>query len=92
MTSVCYYFPFSSGLILSLRLILTTEIVGSKQITKAYSVLSFICGISYFSTPPLFGKYSDAIIEFIFGNVTSNRTEGTKYVPSIMIMSSDLCE
>ncbi|XP_036366546.1 monocarboxylate transporter 9-like isoform X2 [Octopus sinensis] len=55
----------SIGLIVSLRLILTTEIASKEHATKAYSILSFISGISYFTSSPLIGSIFDTTKSFL---------------------------
>ncbi|CAI9737223.1 monocarboxylate transporter 9-like [Octopus vulgaris] len=59
ITPVICLFGLANGFSVSLRLILTTEISGLEHATKAYSILSFINGISYFAAPPLFGLIFD---------------------------------
>ncbi|XP_029656698.2 monocarboxylate transporter 9-like [Octopus sinensis] len=65
ITPVICLFGLANGFSVSLRLILTTEISGLEHATKAYSILSFINGISYFAAPPLFGLIFDTTNSFL---------------------------
>ncbi|XP_036366549.1 monocarboxylate transporter 12-like isoform X1 [Octopus sinensis] len=65
MAPVVSVFGFASGLAVSLRLVLTTEVVGLEHSTKAFSVLSFFCGILFSASPPIYGLVFDATKSFV---------------------------
>eukprot|EP00106_Octopus_bimaculoides_P019569 XP_014787011.1 PREDICTED: monocarboxylate transporter 9-like [Octopus bimaculoides] len=65
MAPVVSVFGFVDGMSVSLRLILTTEIVGLEHSTKAFSVLSFFCGILFSASPPIYGLVFDTTQSFL---------------------------
>uniref|UniRef100_A0A0L8IES1 Major facilitator superfamily (MFS) profile domain-containing protein n=2 Tax=Octopus bimaculoides TaxID=37653 RepID=A0A0L8IES1_OCTBM len=61
---VCLY-SLALGFTVSLRLVLTTEVVGLEHSTKAYSVLCVTSGIAGLVSPPLFGLFYDITGSFL---------------------------
>ncbi|XP_036366698.1 monocarboxylate transporter 9-like isoform X2 [Octopus sinensis] len=61
---VCIY-SIALGFTVSLRLVLTTEVVGLEHSTKAYSVLCVTSGIAGLVSSPLFGLFYDITGSFL---------------------------
>ncbi|XP_029647885.1 monocarboxylate transporter 9-like [Octopus sinensis] len=91
MASVASVFGFAIGLGVSLRLVLTIDVAGLEESTKAFSILSVFCGIGYFAAPPTFGLIFDVTKSFVVVFYVGGTCAFTSLILMLLISFREIC-